>query len=114
MRVLIVEDEVLIAALLEDMLAELGYESIGPAGTVETALAMIADYDLGAAVIDLNLKGVRAFPVAEVLHRRGIPFIFTTGYASDELPKEWQDIRALQKPFTAPQLSSALKAIIGQ
>jgi DNA-binding response OmpR family regulator len=114
MRVLIVEDEVLIAALLEDMLAELGHESIGPAGTVETALAMIAGFELGAAVVDLNLKGVRAYPVANVLRQRGIPFIFTTGYASEELPKEWQDIRALQKPFSAPQLGSALKAIIGQ
>jgi CheY-like chemotaxis protein len=79
MRVLVVEDEGLLAALLEDMLAELGCQTIGPAGTVEQALALIAEFEVDAAVLDLNLNGVQAYPVAEFLRRRGIPFIFTTG-----------------------------------
>ena len=114
MRVLVIEDEMLIGTLLQDMLEELGFESIGPVVTVEQALAMIADIEVDAALLDLNLKGVQSYPVADALWQRGIPFIFTTGYEASELPQQWQDIGTLQKPFTTTQLGSALKAIIGQ
>jgi DNA-binding response OmpR family regulator len=112
-RVLVIEDEVLIGLLVQDMLAELGFRCVGPVATLEQALATIPTVEIDAALLDLNLKGIKAFPVAEALRRRSIPFIFTTGYGRTELPYQWQDIVTLQKPFSAPELRHALEAIKG-
>lgn len=114
LRVLIVEDELLVAALLQDMLEELGYTGLGPVATLERALALVAEIELDAAVLDISLNGVPVYPVAEVLLRRGIPFVFTTGYGKAEIPKEWQEVVTLQKPFGPSQFAVALEAILSQ
>lgn len=80
LRVLIIEDEALIAMVYEDLLAEQGCESLGPAASVAQALALIAADPPDAALLDVNLDGEISGPVAERLHQEGIPFLVVTGY----------------------------------
>ena len=111
-RVLVVEDEMLVAMLLEDLLAELGYEVVGPAKRLDTAVAMAEAEPLGAAVLDVNLAGQNTYPVADVLRRRGIPFVFATGYGARALADAYRDVPTLQKPFQIQDLERTLKAAI--
>ncbi|QND66650.1 response regulator [Mesorhizobium loti] len=80
LRVLVVEDEALVAMLIEDMLLELGYEVLGPAMRLGPALEMARDEIFDLAVLDVNLANEQSFPVAQLLQERGIPFVFATGY----------------------------------
>src|SRR4051794_22900016 len=79
-RVLVVEDEMIVAWLLQDMLADLGCAVVGPAARVSQALAMIDAEAIDAAVLDVNLNGQKSYPVADALAARGMPFVFSTGY----------------------------------
>ena len=85
-RVLVVEDETMVAWLLEDMLADLGCAVVGPAARVNQALAMLDAEAIDAAVLDVNLNGQMSYPVADALAARGVPFVFSTGYNKDSLP----------------------------
>src|SRR4051812_45694210 len=89
MRVLLVEDEALVAMLVEDVLVDAGAKVVGPVGSVAEALQIIEtamrDGGLSAAVLDLNLAGENAGPIADALERLGVPYVFETGY-SDECP----------------------------
>ena len=81
-RILVIEDEMMVAMLLKDILVDLGCTVLGPAARVEQALAMIeAAGALDAAVLDINLNGQKSYPVADALAARGVPFIFATGYS---------------------------------
>jgi CheY-like chemotaxis protein len=80
-RVLIVEDEFLLAIELEALLKEKGCEVLGPALTVEGALAFVYGEESDFALLDVNLKGLRATPVAAALRERGVPFVLLTGYS---------------------------------
>jgi len=84
-RVLVVEDEVLVAWLLEDMLADLGCAVVGPAVSVKQALAMIDAEAIDVAVLDVNLNGQLSYPIADALAARGVPFVFSTGYDKDRM-----------------------------
>jgi len=75
----------IVAWLLEDMLADLGCAVIGPAASVNRALAMIDAEAIDAAVLDVNLNGQMSYPIADVLAARGVPFVFSTGYGKDRL-----------------------------
>src|SRR3954462_10275467 len=88
---LVVEDEYLIAADLTASLESIGIEVIGPAASVEEALRLIenAGDRLDGAVLDINLRNERVFPVADALTARGVPFLFTTGYDADSIPKAY-------------------------
>ncbi len=110
-RVLVVEDETMIAMLLEDMLDSLGYVPAGHAGTrtEATRLATNGEYDL--ALLDVNIGGGDVFPIAEILAGRGVPFLFCTGYGEVGLPKQWSDRPCLAKPFDIDQLEAALAAL---
>lgn len=110
-RVLIVEDESLLLMLLEDLLPEMGYEVTGTAGTVHDALAVLEQHEIDVAVVDVNLGGTESFPVADALVERGIPFLFTTGYGAQGLPKRYADAAVLQKPFRKQDLVVALKKL---
>ena len=83
-RILVVEDEFLISAMLCDMLADAEATTVGPASTVADALHLIRFNDIDASILDMNLNGEWSDPVAEVLLDRGIPFLFTTGYGKNE------------------------------
>jgi CheY-like chemotaxis protein len=87
-RVLIVEDEALVAMLLEEILGDCGCQLVGPVGTVPAALAAVQSERFDAAVLDVNLAGESAYPVAEVLDRRQIPFLFLSGYGQGAIPAD--------------------------
>ena len=105
-RVLIVEDESLMAILLEDMLAELGCEIVGVAGRLEDALHVIQSQTLDAVVLDVNLGGELSYPAADALMALGIPFTFSTGY--DRLQNGYDSLPRLQKPYDMKRLEKML------
>jgi CheY-like chemotaxis protein len=111
-RVLLVEDEMLVAWLLEDMLADLGYAIVGPASSVNQALAMIDAEAIDAAVLDVNLNGQMSYPIADVLAARSVPFVFSTGYDKDTLLDGYRIFPVLQKPFHRSQLSVVLAKML--
>ncbi len=114
-RVLIVEDEAVIAMLVEDMVLEFGSEVVGPVARLQEALRLAHNAELDAAILDVNVGGAVIFPVAEVLRERGIPFIFATGYQPNELPPRFRDSLSVSKPFSFPVLAEALRtALAGQ
>jgi CheY-like chemotaxis protein len=113
-RVLIVEDESLVAMLIETILEDLGGEAVSPLASVEDALAFLEDRpSLDAALLDVNLAGRQVFPVAEALQASGVPFVFSTGYGEGGLPEEWRGRPTVQKPFTEAGLRSALQQALG-
>lgn len=111
-RILVVEDEYLIRMLLEDMLADLGYDVAGAVGTIAEASELAANGDVSAAVLDVNLDGQEIYPVAAILAKRGLPFVFVTGYGENSLIDPYRDRPALQKPFQAEQLKAALEKLL--
>jgi CheY-like chemotaxis protein len=104
----------MVSWLIENMLSELGCVVIGPATRVDYALAMIRAGSLDAVVLDLNLNGQRSYPVAEALLARGLPFVFSTGYAREALPDPFRDCPVLQKPFHQSELRDALAGLLLQ
>ena len=111
-RVLVVEDEMIVAWLLEDMLADLGCAVVGPAARVNQALAMLDAEAIDAAVLDVNLNGQKSYPVAAALAARGGPFVFSTGYNKDSLPNSYQSFPVLQKPFDRLKLGDTLAKLL--
>jgi CheY-like chemotaxis protein len=98
-RILLVEDEMLVAMLLEDMLGEAGHTIIGPMAKVDQAVEAARTETIDLAILDVNVGGDEVYPVAEALAARDIPFAFATGYGAQGLREEWQDRPTLQKPF---------------
>lgn len=112
-RVLVVEDESLVAMLLETILEDMGCTPVGPAATVEDGLALLETEQLDAALLDVNVAGRQVFPVAEALKARGVPFVFSTGYGEGGLPDEWRGQATIQKPFTEAAVRDALAKAMG-
>ncbi|MBL6458464.1 response regulator [Belnapia sp. T6] len=116
-RVLVVEDEVLLAMLLEDALEEAGATVIGPVGSVDRALDLIerslADGGIDACALDMNLGGASALPVADALHRHGVPFFFMTGYGDTDGQGEHVRRPTLHKPFKPHDLLLLLLRLAG-
>jgi len=111
-RVLVVEDEYLIRMLLEDMLADLGYAVAASVGTVAEATGLAESGEFDVAVLDVNLDGVPIYPIADILAKRGLPFVFVTGYGERSLEEPYRDRPALQKPFQADQLQKTLATLL--
>ena len=112
-RVLLVEDESLVAMLLEDALAGVGCEVIGLASRFHDAEQKAKSLSFDVAVLDVNLNGKQTLPIAEILFSRGIPFVFATGYGVEFLPVHLQTVPVLQKPFGKRDLEGALAAALG-
>ena len=108
LRVLLVEDESLVAIMVMDMLAHLGHEVIGPATRLQQAIEMAQREAFDLAILDINLQGTESYPVADVLAVRGIPFVFATGYESLRLRKPFADRPLLQKPFYQDDLQKGI------
>jgi DNA-binding response OmpR family regulator len=106
MRVLVVEDQMIIALEIAGMLVDLGCQVVGPVGDIRSALEMVHDEPLDAAILDVSLDGEMVFPVALELRARDVSFVFATGYGAGSLPKEWRDVPRLEKPFDKEQLST--------
>lgn len=109
LRILVVEDEAPIALQVEDMLVESECEVVGPASRVTQALRLIDERPVDAAVLDLNIAGDLVYPVAEALEKRGLPYIFATGYAASSLTEPYRTRPVLQKPFSRRQLLQAMQ-----
>jgi CheY-like chemotaxis protein len=108
LNVLLVEDELHVLLLIEDFLSELGC-TVHAVSTYGEALRAADSAAVDAAVLDVNLHGRRSFPVADVLARRNIPIVFSTGYGNQGLDATWKDRPWLQKPFMTEQLARALR-----
>jgi CheY-like chemotaxis protein len=113
-RVLVVEDEMMIAMLVEDMLSELGCAVVGPAHALDAALELARTArGLDAALLDVNLAGQPVFAVADALREKGVPAIFSTGYGDAGLREVDRGAPVLQKPFRAGDLARALAEALG-
>ncbi len=111
-RILLVEDEALIALETRDILENAGYKVVAFADRLDGALAAAASEVLDGAVLDVNLAGVAAWPVAEALRQRGIPFIFLTGlFSGSDIPASCARAPLLSKPIMPPALIDALAAL---
>ena len=108
-RILVVEDEYLIAMMLRDALEDVGSVVVGPVPSVEKALRTIdTDRNIDAAILDVNLGDAMAYPVAEALITRNIPFVFTSGYEDATLRARYPKIRNCHKPYLFPHMEEAL------
>jgi DNA-binding response OmpR family regulator len=107
-RVLVVEDEFLVAMMVEDMLADAGCVVVGPFARVPAALAAARVEAVDLALLDVNVAGEMVFPVAHVLEERGIPFLLVTGYGQAALPPNRPGWEACAKPFHPEQLTQRL------
>ncbi|WP_294171644.1 response regulator [uncultured Sphingomonas sp.] len=107
-RVLLVEDEAVIAFAVEDALLELGCEVVGPAFCLEEAVALASAEPIDAAILDVNLNEQRSYAVADELKRRGVPFLFATGYAEGGLDWDRSEVDVLSKPYRKDQIAAAL------
>ena len=114
LRILVVEDELMIRMLLEDMLGELGHTIAAAAARIDEALeaAKTAEFDL--AILDVNLNGEPISPVADALVARGVPFVFATGYGEHGLPAPYRDRPTLKKPFQLEGLEQMLLSVTGR
>lgn len=113
-RILIVEDEALVAMLIEDIVLDLGYEIAAIAGRLDDGLAKAEALDLSCAVLDLNLNGARTYPIAETLRTRGVPFLFVTGYGAAGLEPGWEQAVVVQKPFQPYELAQGLSRALAR
>ena len=111
-RILIVEDEFLIAQLIEDMVTELGYLVAGVATTVAAALTAFKELDFDAVLLDINLNGRRNPETADFLLQRGIPFAFVSGYDNVTEPHH-AHVPMVLKPFSDDQIGAALRGLVG-
>lgn len=112
-RILIVEDEVLIAISLEAAISDAGFVAVGPFSRLDQAVAAAETEALDGAVLDVNLAGSKVFPVADALAARDIPFLFLTGYANGQLPPEYRGATILAKPFQERQIVDRLATLLG-
>ncbi|MGI4879366.1 MAG: response regulator [Janthinobacterium lividum] len=108
-RVLIVEDEILLAFHLEDLLLAMGYQVVGPATRLPEAMAIAREDEFDFAVLDMNLAGASSLPVADILRKRRIPFVFATGYGSEGVAGGCGDELILRKPYATKDLERAVQ-----
>lgn len=109
-RVMIVEDEALVAMVVADALTELGYSVLGPFSRPVDALAAISDQEIDAAILDVNLAGEMVYPLADVLVGRGVPIVFVTGYGIESIDRRFADFPILQKPIERQLLQNMFVA----
>ncbi|HZX79380.1 MAG TPA: response regulator [Lysobacter sp.] len=109
LRLLLVEDEYLLAMYLSQALEDLGAEVIGPAASVDDALDLIEHAPaIDAAILDVNLGGQTSYPVADALASRDVPFVFASGYERRSLPERYQNVGVCPKPFDPPSVMTAI------
>jgi DNA-binding response OmpR family regulator len=107
-RVLVVEDEMLVAMALEDQLGDAGCKVVGPAFSLDDAMRLAASEPLDGAVLDINLAGEKVYPVADLLAARNVPFVYVTGFGQAGMREADQGRPMLQKPY----LFASLEAIV--
>ena len=111
-QILVIEDEPIISMLIEDMLIEIGCQSIEAVASIDNALKFLADVRPDFVILDIDLNGTRSYPIAALLRSREIPFVFVSGYDAAMLDAAYADVRILQKPFRIGDLDSAIEAAL--
>lgn len=112
-RILVLDDEPLIAAMVQEWLGELDCEVVGPANSVTGALGLLEAAPPDAAILDLSLGREESYPVADALTARGIPFAFLTGYGANGLAPRFKDNLVIAKPFDFKDVKSAVIQLLG-
>jgi CheY-like chemotaxis protein len=110
-RILLVEDEAIIAIMIEDMLAELGCEVVGPAANVADAASLVQTERLAGAFLDVNLGGASIYPVADLLVERQIPFVFVSGYGAAAIEARFAGTPVLSKPILETDIQRAVDSM---
>lgn len=113
-RVLIIEDDSLVAMSVGDMLGDLGCSVVATAGNLAQAFEMVGAGGFDFALLDVNLRGKEVFPVAEILSEQGIPFAFASGYGRAGLPEEFSTRPVVSKPFQVQELSAVLSSALAR
>jgi CheY-like chemotaxis protein len=108
LQILIVEDESMVAMMIEDMLEDLGHHVVATSGRMLNASKLVMDTGADLAILDVNLNGEETYPLAVSLASRKIPFIFATGYGASGIRAEWSTVPVLQKPFQSLELAEAI------
>lgn len=111
-KVMVAEDEFLVALVLEEDLRAGGFAIAGPYSTIEDAIYAASSDDIDAAVLDINMGGKMAFPVADALSARGIPYLFLTGYGASALPEAHRGVPCLSKPHELSSLLRELRRLV--
>ena len=111
LRVLVVEDEMMVSMLIEDMLSDLGCIVIGPASRLDEAIELATTRELDCAVLDVNLGSQPIFPLADLLRERGLPFAFATGYGDAGVREVDRGTPVLQKPFRESDMARVLEEL---
>ena len=110
-RILVVEDETLIAILIEQALQELGCVIVGPVSKLDVALQLARDETMDAAILDVAIRGGHVHPVADLLLARGIPFVLASGYGTGLFPRTLREQPRLTKPFTREDLEKQVRLL---
>ena len=114
-RILVVEDEALVAMFIEDVLISLGFQVVGPASNANEALALLDKEDVDGGLLDVNLGGDdRSYPVAERLERDRKPYMFVTGYGIAGIDRRFAGVPVLQKPFITAELNQRLQSLLSR
>ena len=114
LRVLVVEDELLVALALEDMLTDMGCGIVGPFSQIADAETAAREATIDAAILDVNVRGVLIYPVADILKARGIPFLLCSGYADTQmLPLAFRSVPQIAKPYDEQGLKRAMDKAFG-
>jgi CheY-like chemotaxis protein len=108
LRVLVVEDEMMIRMLLQGMLSDLGHTVAAEAGAIKEAMTLAEQAEFDLALLDVNLNGQPITPVVEILKQRGVPFVFASGYGVSGVPEPYRTSPTLQKPFQTEALAAAI------
>jgi CheY-like chemotaxis protein len=112
-RLLVIEDDYLVAATLADMLDAQGATVVGPVGSVQGAIDLIQRTKrLDGALLDIDLHGAQCYGVIETLQQLGVPCMFLSGYDADVVPHEYRGIPFLRKPLGSAQLADALQELV--
>jgi CheY-like chemotaxis protein len=113
-RIFLVEDETLVALMIEQMVEELGGTVVGSEAGIDGALTFLAQHhsEIDVALLDVNLNGNRSYDVAQAIRGHGIPLVFATGYADDDILAEWRSRPVLAKPFRLAELEGALTSAL--
>lgn len=110
--IFLVEDEALIRLMLAEMMSELGHVVVAEASNIEIAQRLAETADFNLAVLDISVGGCNIWPVAETIERRGLPFLFMSGYGGDSLPEAFHDRPLLNKPCTIQKLKQAIDRLL--
>ena len=112
-RILVVEDDLAIAVLIEEVLQDIGCIVVGPVGKLDAALRLASEEALDAAILDVTIRGGKVFSVVQHLQARGVPFALASGYGDWALPEALQNKPRLVKPFTAGDLRAQVRSLCG-